>query len=356
MFDHLHYIPILRWKRGEKVALRELNPAQEAEITPLIELIPRNIMLRNDVIDIGSTAERFTNELNEYWGTDIIFIDFENITRIGQTNSDAPLLREISRCAFDLNLNVIPVTTLYKDTLYQKVVKNFVSQHKNGICLRIIYSSILRSDFPTRLDKLLNNLNVGIDQTDLIIDYGMIDNNPDIFSNICSHIPHVASWRSFTFASGAFPRDLSDLAPGQHQIRRHDWIYWLYNMFHNKSERIPTYSDYTIQYPLYVEPPAGNNPSASIRYTSDDYWVIMRGEGLRNEGGTGHAQYPANAQLLVGRTEFCGANFSYGDNYIIEKSTDLDTPHPGTPETWIRAGINHHIAFVVQQLSRLVGP
>jgi mannose-6-phosphate isomerase-like protein (cupin superfamily) len=41
------------------------------------------------------------------------------------------------------------------------------------------------------------------------------------------------------------------------------------------------------------------NISASIRYTTDDYWVIMRGEGLRNKGGAGYDQYPANAELLM---------------------------------------------------------
>jgi hypothetical protein len=190
---------------------------------------------------------------------------------------------------------------------------------------------------------------------DLIIDYGIIEDDLNILTNIYTQIPNITSWRTLTFASGAFPQDLSGIKPGQHTFDRDDWNYWLNNMFSRNSQRIPTYSDYTIQHPIFAEVDIPYNTSASIRYTSDNYWVIMRGEGLRNEGGPGYAQYPANAQLLMSRNEFCDADFSYSDHYIAERGNNLHG-NTGNPETWIRAGINHHIAFVVHQLSNLSGP
>lgn len=117
--------------------------------------------------------------------------------------------------------------------------------------------------------------------------------------------------------------------------------------------RRPSYSDYTIQHAIYSEPQGPLNISASIRYTSGDYWVIMRGEGLRNADGPGYAQYPANALLLTARNEFCGADFSYGDEYI--RDIALQNKKTGSPETWLRAGINHHLTFVVRQIATLFG-
>src|SRR5262249_21369914 len=131
---------------------------------------------------------------------------------------------------------------------------------------------------------------------------------------------------------------------------REDWLFWLAHE-NTRLERRPTYGDYGIQYALYEEPPARSNPSASIRYTSDDYWVIMRGEGLFNDGGPGNAQYGANALLLSEREEFCGRSFSYGDQYIDDLGKGFGT---GTPETLLRAGTNHHITFVTDQLSKSV--
>ncbi|MEX1000186.1 MAG: beta family protein [Thermodesulfobacteriota bacterium] len=355
MINHLQYVPILRWKKGEKIALRELYPHQKSHITPLIEFMPNNFVLQNKVIDMKATSERFAEEVNDYWGTDSIFLDFENITQMSQSNLAAQILRKISGCWLKLNLDIIPVTTFHRQQSYQDLVKYLVDQNNIDICLRLNYRSILSSNFRTDLDLLLDYLKITPEKTHLIIDYKIIGNNSDIFSNISTLIPNKASWKSFIFASGAFPENLSGFLPGQHFIKRNDWIYWFENMFIIKSERTPTYCDYTIQYPQYIEPPKYSNPSASIRYTSHDYWVIMRGEGLNNRSGSGYAQYPANAQLLMSLPEFCGAKFSDGDKYIFDKGSNLNTPKTGNPETWIRAGINHHIAFVVDQLSNLTG-
>ena len=43
VFDHRHYVPILRWKRAEWVALRHLKPEDRARITPLVEITPRSV-------------------------------------------------------------------------------------------------------------------------------------------------------------------------------------------------------------------------------------------------------------------------------------------------------------------------
>ncbi len=79
----------------------------------------------------------------------------------------------------------------------------------------------------------------------------------------------------------------------------------------------------------------------------------MRGESVSNEEGPGTAQWPANAQLLCERPEYSGDDFSYGDKYIKEMISQYDKP--GSPTTWLRAGINHHMTFVVRQLASLAG-
>lgn len=51
MFDTNRYVPILRWKRGEKIALRHLQPVDKVIVTPLIELVPTNFKLGQDGSD-----------------------------------------------------------------------------------------------------------------------------------------------------------------------------------------------------------------------------------------------------------------------------------------------------------------
>lgn len=43
MFDYKHYVPILRWKAGERIALRELYDADKEALTPVIE-IPSDVI------------------------------------------------------------------------------------------------------------------------------------------------------------------------------------------------------------------------------------------------------------------------------------------------------------------------
>jgi hypothetical protein len=72
-----------------------------------------------------------------------------------------------------------------------------------------------------------------------------------------------------------------------------------------------------------------------------------------NKKGPGRAQWPANAMLLCESTEFYGADFSAGDSYIFKVSNGGEGH--GSPETWIRAGINHHMTLVSRQIASLPG-
>lgn len=79
----------------------------------------------------------------------------------------------------------------------------------------------------------------------------------------------------------------------------------------------------------------------------------MRGEWLGNPDGRGYAQYAGHAKLLYEKKEFSGKEFSYGDTYIDRLRNRLDGT--GSAETLLRAGINHHITLVVNQIANLFG-
>ncbi len=122
---------------------------------------------------------------------------------------------------------------------------------------------------------------------------------------------------------------------------------------------MPAYGDYTVQHPVFRGPGFGLNFSASIRYTAEDDFVIMRGEGVRNDDGPGYAQWPANAMMLCERREFQGEDFSAGDRYIKEMSKEVEkngSGRTGGPGTWLQAAFNRHLTLTVRQISSLFGP
>ena len=247
-------------------------------------------------------------------------------------------------------LRAIPVTGLDRDRNYQAKTAQVARIDKRGGCIRLYPSNLARSSLVEDLDRLLTSLALPPDEADLIVDYQLISDFALPYTRLCQRIPYLSQWRTFTVISEAFSQDLTEYEKNGQYIRdRGDWLFWQ-SQVAAKLPRLPAYGDYSIQYALYVEPPERANVSASIRYTAEDYWVIMRGEGLFNERSPGNAQYAAHAELLCEREEFCGRSFSYGDRYIDNLNNGIEGP--GNPETLIRAGINHHVTLVVDQLSK----
>jgi hypothetical protein len=248
-------------------------------------------------------------------------------------------------------IHAIPVTGLDRPAAFQEIIRDVIKIDDRGIAIRVPIVRLQDPQFARTLRDLIAYLGVEPGSVDLIVEYGVVGVGVPSFSYVCHRLPELQRWRTFTVLGGSFPPDLMGFkGPGQYEIPREEWTHWMNEMKRSPTQpRRPTFGDYTIQHPVYHEPVKGANPSASIRYTSDTYWVIMRGEGIRNEGGAGYAQYPANAELLCGRKEFSSAHFSAGDQYIWNIGSHKD-PGPGTPETWLRAGINHHMTLVARQV------
>lgn len=338
MFSPSHYIPVLRWKQAEWIALRELTSSQKSRMTPLIEFTPPKFAkLPTDKI------QELLDEVRKSWGKRSIFFDLNLLP----PNVSAGALRIINHLANNLDLSYIPVTGLTRTPDYQSEIREII-KNKKRVAFRIKVYEAKRENFRANIESLLSILNVDPNQVDLFIDYEIIEGNSLKLNDLCRLIPFLSDWATFLVISGAFPRDLSLLRPGIHTLDRSDWLFW--SIETGKSLiRKPNFGDYAIQHPIYYPPPPRANFSASIRYASSRHWVIMRGEGVFHENSPGFAQYPANAQLLCGRDEFCGSEFSFGDDYIFEMGNQ--TEKVGSARTWLTAGINHHIAFVIEQLS-----
>ena len=344
MFDHSHYVPVLRWKAAERDALQNMRQSDKARITPLVELVPK--LLTYFGPKVGMTADikvsRAASEMSRVWGHEPIFVDFWLLNLAIAINGGHPITVFGEKARYN-GLRLISVTGLDRSPDYQKAVASLVQEDRRGACIRLRRQDLNRATLAKDLEKLLNGLGLSPDTTDLIVDYQLIDENVPNLANLCTFVPQLSGWRTFTTVGGAFPKDLSKLKKNdQHLLPRRDWVAWSRQVIDaSKLPRTPSYGDYTIQHPFYSELDFAPNPSASIRYTSRENWIIMRGEGVRNDEGTGYRQFPAQAQLLCANQEFCGMNFSAGDRYIYQMS--LQKGRTGTPTTCLCAGFNHHI-------------
>ncbi len=348
-----HYVPVLRLKKGELWSLRYVASDVRESVTPIIEVLPSNLGISPSNSDSGidDAIRTVSGKLWTAWGDRPFFLDTINV---GDPAIEPRVIEKFTENAIIEKLSMIPVIGLRSLPSKISATRGCIEKLNTGCSFRLNREDLGKANTNTAVSELLTRLEVTPVDVDLVVDLGVSTGYPP-FNYIRDNTPRLLDWRSFTVLSGAFPKDLQGRDPGVHRISRLEWRHWISELTGASSgARMPTFGDYTVQYANYVEPPDFANPSASIRYTSDTEWVLMRGQGIFNEDSTGNKQWPANALLLSEMPEFCGLDFSAGDRYIAEHAGTYQKP--GNPTTWIGAAINHHLVFTVRQIRGVQGP
>ena len=358
MFNSKHYTPILKWKRAEQGALKNLTEKCKKNITPLIQLVmPKQ--RSNDTIE--NVIARFKEQLKEIpykiidvWGYYPIFID---VSLLFTTQLKVESLIRIIQEGNRIGGIFIPVIHLSDDEMIKKMAI-YLAREK-GLCLRLICPDF--SDFKKleqNIIKFFSSSGLKEKNIDLLIDIKETEKNGDKYFKylkLSQNIPLITSWRTFIFAAGSFPKDLSECKIDEENLLpRIDWIHWKNNLNNSDLLRKPAFADYTIQNPIYKEASQFFHPTSSIKYTLEDEWLIMKGQKQKFE------LYLASAAELVKDSRYYGENFSYGDKYISEKALHFpvyirnpEVKGTGSTETWLIAGISHHLTLVAGQIASL---
>ena len=358
MFDSKHYVPILKWKRAEQGALKGLEEKHKRIITPLIQFVmPKNKpedKLEDVIARFDGQLAEIPGKIIDIWGKSPIFI---GVNLLYSTSLNEKALDVISRGGHELGGVFIPVIHLNDDEKIKKSALNVAKETGNGLCVRLICSDF--SDM-TKLDHdIASLLSSGLNEKDIDL---LIDIKETVkdgekyvkYFNLSQKVPNLMKWRTLIFASGSFPEDLSECKVDEENlIPRIDWKSWK-ECIGKKLQRKPTFSDYTIQHPIYKEASQFYHPTSSIKYTLKSEWLIMKGQRQRFE------QYLAHAAELVKDKRYCGEDFSNGDKYIAEKAKHFSVyaKNPaikgtGSTETWLKAGLSHHLVLVAHQVSTL---
>jgi hypothetical protein len=364
MFGPKHYVPILKWKRAEQKALGALSDKQKRYITPVIQFVmPKadssvSVEKQFDYV-IDKFRERMpelATQILKFWGSSPVFVDF---SLLYTPALKIECLNAVMASAHQLGLHVIPVLHLDDDPELKKAIRSSAKKYSSGICLRLV---------PHDLADIVA-LNKGIktfvgwsglleSDIDLLVDTKEVEGNNTYAAHAkaSQQIADLPKWRTFIFASGAFPSDLMKYKIDEENlVPRLDWKYWLAQIGGDGKGRKPTFSDYAIQHPIYKESAQFFHPTTSIRYALKNEWLIMKGRKQKFE------LYLANAKLLAeDPSRFFGSGFSFGDKYIAEKAEhypvyikDKSVKGTGSTESWLTAGINHHLVLTAHQIANL---
>ncbi len=189
---------------------------------------------------------------------------------------------------------------------------------------------------------------------DLMITGGhAADYDPSQFADfvahaIRNHIPNPHGWRTVTLASSAAPKDTSALAYGRNDVHRLDWQAW--QAVQTKVGFQLDYGDYGIAHSDLTQPPgaAMARATVSVRYTIDDFWIILKGRPTGGpQGQPMRHQYRRHATTLAADPQFGGLSNCWGDQRIQHIATGgAGWSRP----VWVAISVNRHLSLVADRL------
>ncbi|HEX8362905.1 MAG TPA: beta family protein [Longimicrobium sp.] len=343
---------MLKGKRGEFIALENVEPWRRPYITPFVDLspAPRKGRFAGDLPGhIRDQGRQIAKSLGVDWRVMVDVVLLEEAVH-------AAALRVIGDDLWERSGPMIPVTGTRRSSAYQEEVRRIAERTGMGVCVRLQGPDFGRPELAGELDVLAAALGVTPKDMDLILDFGAILPGTDQLTYLSAvaaltMLPVPAAWRTVTLAASVFPIDLSLIAtvPGDALIPRTEWIVWQRVVAAGASlPRTPSFGDYAISHPELRELTT-ENPTipVSVRYTTSDAFLVRKEGTMRKLKGAGFLRL---ARWLVAHPQFYGASFSAGDGAVDDIANDRTRGQYGNAETWRRNGTSHHLAVVADEM------
>jgi len=277
MFGADHFVPVLKVKQNEKKALESIMGPIRAHITPLLEIVERK---DKDIDSHLKTAFKdLAKSVSPYQRC---FLDTREL------ESDGPVAAaKVFEMAKNEGIVFTPVTGISRSA----DVGTAISHREHGLALRLTRAEFETGNLANRIHDFMSYYQLAPEDVDLIMDLGPVDDMipygiAALAIAFLNEVPDHAKWRSFTISACAFPWSMSVVNARSHRlVERAEWVAWRDELFAKRSDltRLPTFSDCAIQHPAGVEgfDPRFMSSSAAIRYTTQDKWLLIKGESTR---------------------------------------------------------------------------
>lgn len=332
------YIPILKWKQGEQIAISKLEDSIKDTIIPL------SCLMSND---ITSSIRTFT----KHWPCRAFMLDFHSKSKVNDSKK-IEFFDEFEKAGFPFIPVTNPLTSL-------PVIAKAKSLNR-GLAIRVD----AKLDFQKVVQPYLSSCGFSPENIDLIIDAPWLVKFRDdcslakkiilpMIDECYKYAKKNGNFRRLIFSGSSFPEMLSKLsAYSITRLSRTEWKIWidLCSTYENL-----LFGDYGIDDPNDLDLSGGATIIPTIRYTHDSNWYIIRGKHDVNNPYD-YSQFHKLSSMVVSNKIYSGLSYSWGDekiNACAKKScTSINCNH-GHPGEWVKIGLNHHITYVSHQVASL---
>jgi Beta protein len=359
-FDNEHYVPCLRWKLGEYQALLRSSSHTKGSITPLIEIAEIGWDFEDQMNSktMDEHLKKVAKRIEQKWGKSPCFVDLRLLDKNERMANGHHPVKFVFDGLRGHGCYAVPVVGMDSDKAYRRAVRDVSRLDSAGVCLRLELEVMARKNLKATLDSLLKELHANVTSLDLVVDLGAPSFCPltglskAVLAAI-KRLPYLNQWRTFTLIGTSFPASMGSVKQNTQLLDRSEWLLYkvLIPDLKKARLRLPTFGDYAINHPSVPKLDMRMvKPAATIRYTTDDAWFIVKGSNVRGEKGFG--QYKTHCETLLNSGVYLGAGFSEGDKYIEHCASGGST---GNLTTWRWVGTNHHIVKVIRDVASFYG-
>ncbi len=348
------YVPHLRWKQNERIALRHLSPEGRELVAPLVTLTvdqfkagkpskakkgPKKAPL--------SPAEAFAKQVEDAWGSEPIFLDAADLVVLGSTKT-VHHLDDIAAAAATAGLQLIPAIKPSAPPDYLQAVERMNRKDKRGAALRVSLAEV------TTPAAWLPSWRIAPQSTDLIIDLR------DSVANVAAlgkpaiqafaNLHQAKQWRSVTMAGGCIPQTLTGYKIGETALKREELSFWAALVANGLSYRLD-FGDYCSLSPDATTVSIPAPVPINAKYSLPDQFLVFHGVKIKGPGAkTMDSQLRGYAQTIVANPKRSRLAHCWGDGQIDGIARTGAGDKAGSPGSWVGYGVNRHIEITRKHL------
>lgn len=346
------YLPILKWKLGERIALRKLEPAQWDELVPLVELPA--IAAAPNTTDLNAALPAYRDRLvkqlvDAFPDERPMAVDTRYVSPsfAGQVRLATVLAKALAKLT---ERTVLPVVS---ETMVAREAGKLLAFAEFPEVILRVQSPVVDATQVTALVGDLQSAGIKKRNLHLLLDQvSIVDADPAACHAAIQPYLDAAlacDCASVTYAGGSFPINLVGFKQGITKVPRVEWAVWTLLQKAIKYESL-RYGDYTVSNPAPVPDdldPTQVNPSVAIRYAATTEWFVFKAGGFKKGKPN---QYRDLCQVLMGDPVYSGATFSFGDAHYNKVASGPAGKDNGNPSSWRRDATSHHLVFAATAL------
>lgn len=354
------YVPALRDKKGERLALQSLAEDIKDAVCPRLIIPPPKE--RDQELGRPPTAEEVVSgtgkRLGMQWPLRPAFVDPRFLFKdkdLGEAKADVWLPRMIDM-ARTSGAAVIPLATLsdLAETRAQAFAASLAGDLPVQIGIAVESGDLEDEDLNERISLGLDRLKLSPNQCAVFADFSDADfSDADavvgVMQGTLEQVQELGSWKQVIFQGTNYPTS-NPAKPGETVFEsRTEWDAWRKAVaFDSSTAEHLIFGDYGADNAVFRFSSGGGAPAQRhYRYATPKGWMIMRG----SEAGKQSDVMRNLAKHLVQSEHFAGRTFSKADDSLFKIAEGLLSP--GTPSNWREINMAHHITRVVRDIGRV---